>query len=127
MSNPILNDDRFSPQERILDGEPMTVSGTMNKVIMLFACLIAGACIGLYFLFTDPSIVANLVVGGGVIGFLLVFATSFNISIAKYLINVKILCLYFLLFCQTVCNYTLCDILLYDMLSKHWLLWQVFY
>lgn len=84
MSNPILNDDRFSPQERILDGEPMTVSGTMNKVIMLFACLIAGACIGLYFLFTDPSIVANLVVGGGVIGFLLVFATSFNISIAKY-------------------------------------------
>ena len=45
MSNPILNENRFSSQERILDGEPMTVQGTVSKIFMLFACLIAGAAI----------------------------------------------------------------------------------
>ena len=39
MSNPILNENRFSPQERILDGEPMTISGTVNKVLMLLVAL----------------------------------------------------------------------------------------
>ena len=84
MSNPILNENRFSPQERILDGEPMTVSGTVNKVLMLFACLIAGAGISLYSLFTNPSIVPALLIGGSILGFLLVLFTCFNIKIAKY-------------------------------------------
>ena len=48
MSNPILNEERFSPQERILDGEPMTISGTVNKIFMLLVCLIAGAAISVY-------------------------------------------------------------------------------
>ena len=84
MSNPILNDNRFSPQERILDGEPMTISGTVNKVFMLFVCLIAGACISLYSLFTNPAIVPALLIGGGLLGFLLVLVTCFNIRIAKF-------------------------------------------
>ena len=37
MSNPILNEDRFSSRERILDGEPMTIQGTVSKIFMLFA------------------------------------------------------------------------------------------
>ncbi|HIT93413.1 MAG TPA: Bax inhibitor-1/YccA family protein [Candidatus Stercorousia faecigallinarum] len=84
MSNPILNEDRFSSQERILDGEPMTIEGTVSKIFMLFACLLAGAAISVYSLFTTPSLVPVMMIGGGIIGFVLVIATSFNISIAKY-------------------------------------------
>ena len=36
MSNPILNDDRFSADAQILDGAPMTIQGTVNKIFLLF-------------------------------------------------------------------------------------------
>ena len=84
MSNPILNEDRFSPRERILDGEPMTISGTVNKIFMLFVCLIAGAAISVYSLFTTPAMVPIMLMVSGVVSFILVFATCFNIRIAKY-------------------------------------------
>lgn len=84
MSNPILNENRFSPQEAILDGEPMTISGTVNKIFMLFVCLLAGAAISLYSLFTNSAIVPALLVGGSILGFILVLVTCFNIRIAKY-------------------------------------------
>ena len=57
MSNPILNEDRFGSQERILEGEPMSIEGTVGKIFMLFACLIAGAAISIYSLFTSPGLV----------------------------------------------------------------------
>lgn len=60
MSNPILNEDRFSSQERILDGEPMTIQGTVSKIFMLFACLIAGSAISVYSLFTNPGLAYGL-------------------------------------------------------------------
>lgn len=69
MSNPILNNNRFSPQETVLTGEPMTIQGTVSKIFMLFACLIAGAAISLYFLFTNPSITGISMLAGGLIGF----------------------------------------------------------
>jgi len=84
MSNPILNNNRFSPQETVLTGEPMTIQGTVSKIFMLFACLIAGAAISLYFLFTNPSITGISMLAGGLIGFLLVIVTCFNIPLAKY-------------------------------------------
>lgn len=84
MSNPILNEDRFSSQERILDGEPMTIQGTVSKIFMLFACLIAGAAISVYTLFTNPSVVPGLMTIGAILGFVLVLVTCFNIKIAKY-------------------------------------------
>ncbi len=84
MSNPMLNENRFSPQEAILDGEPMTISGTVNKIFMLFVCLLAGAAISLYSLFTNSAIVPALLVGGSILGFILVLVTCFNIRIAKY-------------------------------------------
>ena len=37
MSNPILNEDRFGSQERILEGEPMSIEGTVGKIFMLFS------------------------------------------------------------------------------------------
>ncbi len=84
MSNPILNENRFSAQETILDGEPMTVAGTVNKIFMLFVCLLAGAAISVYSLFTNPGIVSALMIGGSILGFILVLATCFNVRIAKY-------------------------------------------
>ena len=84
MSNPILNNNRFSPQEAVLEGEPMTMQGTVGKIFMLFACLIAGSAISLYYLFTNPSIAMILLPAGAIIGFILVLATCFNVRIAKY-------------------------------------------
>lgn len=84
MSNPILNEDRFSSQERILDGEPMTIEGTVSKIFMLFACLLAGAAISVYSLFTSPSLVPAMMICGVLIGLILVVATCFNVRIAKY-------------------------------------------
>lgn len=42
MSNPVLNDNFYS-QERVLDSVPMTVSGTINKILVLLACVFTGA------------------------------------------------------------------------------------
>lgn len=84
MSNPILNEDRFGAQERILEGEPMTISGTVNKIFMLFACLVAGAAISVYSLFTAPGVVPVMMGAGAIIGLVLVLATCFNVKIAKY-------------------------------------------
>lgn len=84
MSNPILNEDRFSARERILDGEPMTISGTVNKIFMLFVCLIAGAAISVYSLFTNPAMVPIMLLVSGIVSFILVLVTCFNIRIAKY-------------------------------------------
>lgn len=84
MSNPILNEDRFSSQERILDGEPMTIQGTVSKIFMLFACLIAGSAISVYSLFTNPAVVPGMMILGALLGSILVFVTCFNIKIAKY-------------------------------------------
>jgi len=86
MSNPILNENRFSPQERILDGEPMTVQGTVSKILMLFVCLLAGAGISLYFLFSGQgAIVSPMIMVSAIIAFVLVLITCFNIRLAKYL------------------------------------------
>ncbi len=84
MSNPILNEDRFSAKERILDSEPMTIQGTVSKIFMLFACLVAGAAISIYSLFSSPAIVPMFMAAGGVIGFILVLVTCFNVKLAKY-------------------------------------------
>lgn len=86
MSNPILNEERFSAQDRVLDGEPMTIDGTISKIVMLFICLLAGAGISLYFLFNGlGAIVPPMMIGAAIIAFILVLITCFNIRRAKYL------------------------------------------
>ena len=84
MSNPILNNNRFVADENVVIGEPMTVQGTISKIFMLFACLVAGAAMSLYFLFTTPSMAAVTMLGGSIVGFILVLVTCFNVRIAKY-------------------------------------------
>lgn len=85
MSNPILNEKMFTSQERILEGEPMSVQGTIGKIFMLFVCLLAGAGISLYYLFNGQSAtVFPMTIFATVVGFILVMATCFNVKIAKY-------------------------------------------
>lgn len=84
MSNPILNDNRFSPQENILEGEPMTIQGTVSKVFLLFICLVAGVMVSLYYLFTNSAVLLPMMVASVIIGFILVLVTCFKISLAKY-------------------------------------------
>lgn len=84
MSNPILNSNRFRSQDAVLTEEPMTINGTLNKIFMLFACLIAGVAMSVYWLFTNSQ-TAPMVVGvSSIVGFLLVLITCFNVRIAKY-------------------------------------------
>ena len=85
MSNPILNDDRFGPQAQVLDGEPMTIQGTINKIFLLFVCLLAGCALSVYYLFTNPAIAGGMLVGGGILSFIFVLITCFNVKSAKYL------------------------------------------
>ena len=85
MSNPILNDDRFGPQAQVLDGEPMTIQGTVNKIFLLFVCLLAGCALSVYYLFTNPAIAGGMLVGGGILSFIFVLITCFNVKSAKYL------------------------------------------
>lgn len=85
MSNPILNDDRFRADAQILDSEPMTIQGTVNKIFLLFICLIAGCALSVYYLFTNPAISKTLIAGGAILSTILVLITCFNIKSAKYL------------------------------------------
>lgn len=84
MSNPILNNNRFAPQDVLLD-EPMTVNGTINKIFMLFICLLAGAAISVYNILSG-SFEISMMFGsiGAIVAFILVLATCFNVKIAKY-------------------------------------------
>ena len=85
MSNPILNDDRFSADAQILDGAPMTIQGTVNKIFLLFICLIAGCALSVYYLFANPAIAIGLISIGSILSFILVLITCFNVKSAKYL------------------------------------------
>ena len=85
MSNPILNDNRFAPQEQILTEEPMTINGTVNKIFLLFVCLLAGCAISVYYLLTNPSFAAPLVKVSTILAFIAVIITCFNVKSAKYL------------------------------------------
>ena len=40
MSNPVFSRRAMEGNERILSGEPMTISGAINKTFILFACLL---------------------------------------------------------------------------------------
>ena len=84
MSNPILNENRF--QSTVLEGEPMTVQGTINKVGILFACLLMGAGFTLYMIFGGmKELVPIFSTASAIIGFVLVLISSFNIKMTKYL------------------------------------------
>lgn len=85
MSNPILNNERFSPEETVLTGEPMTIQGTINKIFLLFICLAAGAAVSVYYLFmVNSEIVPAMIMISAIIGFIVALITTFNVKLAKY-------------------------------------------
>lgn len=85
MSNPVLNNDRFVSDDTVLMNEPMTIQGTINKILLLFLCLGIGAGISIYYLFfVNPQIVPGMVIISAIVAFIIALITTFNAKIAKY-------------------------------------------
>ena len=79
MANPILN-ERFAEQERVLQGEPMTVNGTIQITAFLGILLVAAAA----FVWSRFSMgymdQAMMLTGGGAIaGFILALVMEYII------------------------------------------------
>lgn len=107
MSNPLLNPNNFRQREdNVLEAEivrddyspdkvyygnsaiaePMTIQGTISKILMLLACVVAGAVMNVYFLLNGNQNLAVLLMGGGgIVAFILVLIASFKPMTAKYL------------------------------------------
>ncbi len=91
MSNPILNENRFNEQERILEGAPMTVNGTIQITAFLGLLLIVSAS----FVWSRMSagymdLAVMLMSGGLIVGFILALIITFTKN--KYLIPVYAVC-----------------------------------
>ena len=90
MANPILN-DKFTSQERVYEGQPMTISGTIQITAFLGLILVAAAALvwskynaG----FTDLAIM--LTGAGAIVGFILALVISFTRN--KYLVPIYSAC-----------------------------------
>ena len=90
MANPILN-DKFTEQEVVLEGQPMTINGTIQITAFLGLILVVAAAFvwSRYTLgYTD---IAVMLTGAGVIvGFILAFIITFTRN--KYLVPVYAAC-----------------------------------
>ena len=87
MSNPILN-DKFLENERVLDERPMTVSGAINKTLILFLCLLLPAVYTFSLMMSGYIDHAQmLTIGGAIVGFILAMVIIFwrNPSSYKFL------------------------------------------
>ena len=90
MSNPILNDN-FAAQERVLEGEPMTVNGTIQITAFLGLILVAAAAfVWTRFTAGFTDLANMLTIGGGIAGFIVALIVAF--TRIKYLIPVYAAC-----------------------------------
>ena len=90
MSNPILN-EKFSEQERVLQGEPMTVNGTLQITAFLGILLVAAAAFTWtrYTLgYTDLAVM--LTGAGAIVGFIIALIVAFTRN--KFLVPVYAVC-----------------------------------
>jgi len=81
------SDKSYSPDSYtdITDyGNTMTVSGTMNKTLIMFALLLAGAATTWYMAFTGQNPI-TLTIAGAIIGFIMVIAATFSPKNSRYL------------------------------------------
>ena len=90
MANPILNNN-FGSQERVLEGEQMTINGTLQITAFLGLLLVAAAA----FVWSRYTLgymdLAVMLTGGGVIvGFILALIIAFTRN--KYLVPVYAVC-----------------------------------
>lgn len=90
MANPILN-EKFSEQERILEGHPMTVNGTIQITAFLGLILLATAAFSWSrFTLGYTDMASMLTFGGLIVGFILALVISFTRN--KYLVPVYAAC-----------------------------------
>lgn len=91
MANPILNENKFNEQERILEGVPMTVNGTIQITAFLGLLLVCAATFVWSRLTSGYTDIGMMLMGGGVIvGFILALIISFTRN--KYLVPVYAVC-----------------------------------
>ena len=86
MSNPILNESRFNEQERILEGMPMTINGTIQITAFLGLLLVCSAAFVWSRMTSGYTDLAMMLTGGGtIVGFILALIIAFAKN--KYLIS----------------------------------------
>ncbi len=89
-SNPVFG-KKFLNQELVTDGKVMTVQGTINKTLLLFGLLLAGAYYTWNIFFSATTIEAAQTViypwmiGSAIAGFVIAIATSFMRKLSPYL------------------------------------------
>lgn len=74
MPNPIFNQNAMS-QERVLDSEPMTVNGAINKTFILLGLLLAGSFVVWSAFFQGYADKASALMMAGLIGSIIAFIT----------------------------------------------------
>lgn len=90
MSNPMLN-EKFTEQEHVIQGEPMTVSGTIQVTAILGILLIAAAAfVWAKFAAGYTDFAAMLTTGGAIGGFIIAMIVIF--ARTKFLIPVYAVC-----------------------------------
>lgn len=77
MANPVFN--KMMEGERVLEGEPMTINGSINKTLILLGLVVVSAAYTWWLMasgFTDMA--HNLCIGGAIAGFILALITIFT-------------------------------------------------
>jgi len=91
MPNPILNDNNFNEQERILEGTPMTINGTIQITAFLGLLLICAATFVWSRFSAGYTDLGMMLMGGGlIVGFILGLIIAFTRN--KMLIPVYAVC-----------------------------------
>lgn len=78
MANPIFSNN-FRAEERILEGQPMTIGGSINKTLTLLALVVISAAYNWWLIasgFMDKA--SMLCVGGAIAGFILALVIIFS-------------------------------------------------
>lgn len=91
MSNPILNENRFNEQERILEGMPMTINGTIQITAFLGLLLVCAATFVWSRMTAGYTDLAMMLTSGGtIVGFVLALIIAFTRN--KYLVPIYAVC-----------------------------------
>lgn len=78
MANPVLN-EKFLATERVLENEPMTINGSINKTLIMLALVVISAAYTWSLVFSGFMDKATMLgIGGAIVGFILALVISFT-------------------------------------------------
>ncbi len=78
MSNPLFNNN-VAEQARVLEGEPMTINGAVNKTFILLACVVIAAFYTWFLAFSGYTDKAQMLTfGGAIAGFIIAMVICFT-------------------------------------------------